>query len=53
MAPSIMGPLLILLFGGGVSAAFYFVAQQAVGRTGYRADPNPGTGSTRATDIHR
>jgi hypothetical protein len=51
MDQSIIGPLLILLFGGGVGAAFYFVAQRYVGRTGYSADPNPLSGSTRATDV--
>jgi hypothetical protein len=32
MDPFIMGPLLILLFGAGVGAAFYFVARSRVGR---------------------
>lgn len=32
MDQMIMGPLLILLLGGGVGAAFYFVAQRYVGR---------------------
>jgi hypothetical protein len=31
MDQMIMGPLIILLMGGGVGAAFYFVAQRYVG----------------------
>ncbi|MEN9936586.1 MAG: hypothetical protein RLZZ387_3165 [Chloroflexota bacterium] len=53
MDQTIMGPLLILLFGGGVGAAFYFVAQRYVGRSGIGTDTNPGTSSTRATDVRR
>lgn len=49
MDPMIMGPLLILLLGGGVGAAFYFVARQYVGRSGRDAYVAPG--DTRAPDI--
>lgn len=53
----IMGPLIILLMGGGVGAAFYFVAQRYVGRvtsTGaYDASRVAADQSLHAPDVRR
>jgi hypothetical protein len=48
---TIIGPVIILLFGAVVPAAFYFVAQQHVGRTS--RDPNPLPGERRDLNVPR